>query len=221
AFIKWCASKGWYEGSISIKYKENEGAILFLTQEEFTKLENAKFSLPALERMRDVFIFGTMTGLRYGDIKGLKKNDFRDGRIWYYEQKKQATIERNIKLVPKALAVVQKYMDLPGDQLLPVYSDPNRLLKDLFVAAKIERQVTIVRKYAGGRIEETIVPLSQVAHSHMGRKTFITFGLTMGIPEVVLKSITGHSKDSDSFRRYYNIIDSMKDDALDATFGKL
>ncbi len=221
AFLKWCSSKGWYENSISIKYKENEGAILFLTQDEFSKLANARFYLPALERMRDVFIFGTMTGLRYGDIKGLKKNDFRDGRIWYYEQKKQATIERSIKLVPKALAIVSKYKDMPGEQLLPAHSDPNRILKDVFIAAKIERQVTIIRKYAGGKIEETVVPLSQVAHSHMGRKTFITLALTMGIPEVVLKSITGHSKDSDSFRRYYNIIDSMKDDAMDATFGKL
>lgn len=221
AFLKWCKEKGWYEGLVSIKYKENEGAILFITMDEFSKLWNAKFYLPSLDRMRDVFIFGTLTGLRYGDIKGLKKNDFRDGRIWFYEQKKQATIERNVKLVPKALAIVLKYKDLPGEKLLPVYSDPNRTLKDVFVAAKIERQVTIVRKYAGGRIEETVVPLSQVAHSHMGRKTFITFGLTMGMPEVVLKSITGHSKDSDSFRRYYNIIDSMKDDALDDTFGRL
>lgn len=220
-FVKWCKAKGWHHEVVKITYKENEGAIYFLTVEEFKQLENAKFDNIAHERMRDVFIFGVLTGLRYGDLRKLKKNDFRDGKIWFFEQKKKLTIEKSIKLVPKALAVVERYKDWPGAQLLPAYSDPNRILKDVFVLAKIERQVSVKKKFAGGRTEEKIVPLSKLAHSHMGRKTFITLALSMGMPEVVLKSITGHTKDSASFRRYYEIIDSIKDDAMDATFGKL
>jgi len=221
AFLKWCNAKSWYHGTVRISYKENEGAIHFLTISEFKQLENAKFRNEVHERMRDVFIFGVLTGLRYGDLKKLKKNDFRDGKIWFFEQKKKATRERNIKLVPLALEIVHRYKNWPGVQLLPAYSDPNRILKEVFVLARIEREVTIKKKFAGGRTEESIVPLSKLAHSHMGRKTFITLALSMGMPEVVVKSITGHSKDSESFRRYYDIIDTIKDDAMDVTFGKL
>lgn len=221
AFLKWCSTKDWYQGNVKISYKENEGPIHFLTIDEFRQLETAKFRNETHERMRDVFIFGVLTGLRYGDLKKLKKNDFRDGKIWFFEQKKNATRERSIKLVPKALEIVQRYKDWPGAALLPAYADPNRVLKEVFVLARIEREVTIKKKFAGGRTEESIVPLSKLAHSHMGRKTFITLALSMGMPEVVVKSITGHSKDSESFRRYYEIIDSMKDDAMDSTFGKL
>jgi len=220
-FFRWCKEKGWFNGNLIIKYKENEGAIIFLTKEELVILENATLSTKLLDRIRDIFIFGIFTGLRYGDLRSLKKNDVREGRIWFYEQKNKATIERSIKLMPKAIEIVEKYKDLPGDKLLPAYTNPNEKLKDVFAEAKIERQVTILKKFAGGKTEETILPLSKLAHSHMERKTFITLGLTMGIPEVVLKSITGHSKNSKAFNRYYNIIDSVKDEAMDATFGKL
>ncbi len=219
--LLWCRDQGWFEYNLRIKYKENEGAIISLTFAEYEQLQNAKLSNETLDRTRDVFIFGINTGLRYGDLMALKKNDFRDGRIWFYEQKKKATFERSIKLVPKALAIVEKYKDLPGEKLLPAYSNPNVRLKEVFSEANIDRNVTLVRKTAGGKMEKTVVPLSKLVHSHMQRKTFITLGLTMGIPEVVLKSITGHTKDSSSFRRYYNIIDSVKDDAMDNTFGKL
>ena len=221
SFLKWCREKGWFEGSVIIRYKENEGSILFLTIEEFAQLQNAKFTNSKHERIRDIFVFGVFTGLRYGDLKALKKNDFRDERIWFYEQKNNATFERNIKVMPKALAIVEKYKNLPGDMLLPAYSNPNTLLKDVFTLARIERLVTIKKMFAGGRTEEKIVPLSKHAHSHMERKTFITIALQLGMPESVVKSNTGHSKNSNSFKRYYNIIDSVKDDAMDATFGKL
>jgi len=221
AFLNWVKEKGWYENNVTIRFKENEGAILFLTIDELTTLQNAKFINTKHERLRDIFVFGVFTGLRYGDLKALKKNDFRDGRIWFYEQKNKATIERNVKLMPKALAIVEKYKNMPGDLLLPAYSNPNKLLKEVFTLAKIERLVTIVHMYAGGKTEEIILPLSKVAHSHMERKTFITTALTLNMPPAVVRANTGHSKNSKAFNRYYNIIDSVKDDAMDATFGKL
>ena len=162
-----------------------------------------------------------MTGLRYGQLKELKKSDFNIDHLSYHDHKKRAFIQRTIKLVPKALAVVEKYKEWPGEFLLPAVSNPNKKLKEVFVAASIERQVTIVRKLASGKVQEKILYLSQLAHSHMQRKTFITLGLSMGIPDAVLKSITGHAKNSASFNRYHEFLDSMKDDAMDATFGKL
>lgn len=220
-FLLWCKSKGWFAGGVRIKWKENPGAILFVTKEEFKKLEEAKFDDVTHDRVRDVFVFGTMTGLRYGQLKELKKSDYNDDHINYHDHKKGAFIQRTIKLVPKALAVVEKYKDWPGKFLLPAVANPNKKLKEVFVKAEIERQVKKVHKYAGGKVKEEVMYLSQLAHSHMERKTFITLGLEMGIPDAVLKSITGHTKDSAAFNRYHEFLDSMKDDAMDATFGKL
>lgn len=219
--LLWSQDKGWYVHNIKIKYRENEGAILPLTFEEFELLQTAQLSSEKLERTRDVFVFGVYTALRYGDLRSLRKNDFRNGRIHFHVQKNKETFERNIKLVTKALAIIEKYKDLPGDMLLPAYSNPNKRLKEVFTEAKIERQVTLVHQFAGGRIEKTVQELSKLAHSHMQRKTFITFAIALNMPDQVSKSITGHTKDSKSYNRYHLVHDKTKDDFLDETFGKL
>lgn len=43
----------------------------FLTEEELRAIINKDFSLPRLERVRDLFIFSCFTGLSYGDVKTL------------------------------------------------------------------------------------------------------------------------------------------------------
>jgi hypothetical protein len=75
SFLKWCTNKRkCYSGNVKISYKENESEIFFLTLEEVNALENKIFEDITLERTRDIFVFGCFTGLRYGDIKKLKKN---------------------------------------------------------------------------------------------------------------------------------------------------
>jgi len=220
-FILWCKNKGWFEGSVKIRWKENPGAILFLTLNEFATLADAKFENIAHDRIRDIFIFGIMTGLRYGQLRELKKINFTGSHIHYHDHKKGVFKPKETKLEPRALAIVEKYKNYPGEMLLPAFTNPNVKLKEVFVAAKIERMVNIAHKYADGKVDVEVVPLSKVAHSHMQRKTFITFAILLGMPDPVTKSITGHSKDSKSFDVYHDILDTMKDDAMDATFGKL
>jgi integrase len=222
SFLKWCTDKKkCYEGNVKISYKENESEILFLTLEEIDALEKVVFEDKKLERIRDVFVFGCFTGLRYGDIKKLKKSDLRNGHIHYFEQKKNATTSKSIKLVTKTLALIEKYKDWPGEMLLPAYANPNRKLKDVFKAAGINQTISIVKKFAGGRTEETIVQRWEKATSHMERKSFITNSLAKNMPPAILMSITGHVKDSKAFKRYYEINDKHRDDAMDDAFGKL
>jgi hypothetical protein len=119
------------------------------------------------------------------------------------------------------LAIIEKYKEWPGDMLLPTWADPNRKIKKVFKLAGINQTITIVKKYAGGRTEEITVQRWEKATSHMERKTFITLGVTQNIPEAILKSITGHTKDSKAFKRYFEINDKHRDDALVAAFGDL
>jgi len=222
SFLKWCTNKKkYFEGNVKISYKENESEILFLTLEELNSLEKKTFDDITLERARDVFVFGCFTGLRYGDIKKLKKSDLRNGRIYYFEQKKNATTSKSIKLVNRTISIVEKYKDWPGEMLLPAYSDPNKKLKDVFKAAGLDQTISIVKKYAGGHTEEVSVQRWEKATSHMERKTFITLSITQKMPEAILKSITGHVKDSGAFRRYYEIDEKFRDAAMDDAFGNL
>lgn len=220
-FLIWCKKNGFYNGNVSIKYKEKESDILFLTLEEINSLSNANHESMMVEKAKDVFIFGCFTGLRYGDIRKLKKSDYREGRIQYFEQKKRATIPKKLKLVNRALQIVEKYSLDPGEYLLPTFSNPNQYLKQAFKDAGLIREIKTVRKLAGGKFEEKTVPLWQKAGTHMQRKSFITLAIVEGMPEATIKAITGHTKDSNSFRRYYEMTNEMVDNALEDTLGKL
>lgn len=220
-FLLWCKSNGFYEGEIRIKYKESESDILFLTMEQINKLSNATHSSSIVEKVKDVFIFECFTGLRYGDIRKLKKTDFKDGRVRYFGQKKRETVSKQLKLVDRSLKVVEKYLANPGDYLLPTYSNPNEYLKQAFIDAGLTEEVKTVLKLAGGTIEENLLPLSLKAGTHMGRKTFITTAILAGMPEATIKAITGHTKDSSSFIKYYNMTNKMVEDAMDNKLGKL
>ncbi len=71
--------KGWMEHDpfklTNFKYKEVDKP--FLSQAELDKLLSKRFSIPRLEKIRDVFVFCCFTGLAFIDVKELKQEDFR------------------------------------------------------------------------------------------------------------------------------------------------
>ncbi len=60
-----------------------------LTKSEVLKLYHYDFSKsPKLERVRDVFVFGCLTGMRYSDFKRVQReNAFENGTITLREVK--------------------------------------------------------------------------------------------------------------------------------------
>ena len=56
---------------------------------------------------------------------------------------------------------------------------------------------------------------SDCISSHMMRRTCITIMLTSGMPELVVKKISGHSNNSRSFFRYVNFAQDIIDKEID------
>ena len=79
------------------------------------------------EIQRDIFVFQCNVGCRIGDLLRLKKRDIINGAVEYIPTK---TIKERAKtvVVPLnaiAMSIVEKYKDVPGDQLLPFISSQN------------------------------------------------------------------------------------------------
>ncbi|MBI2729665.1 MAG: hypothetical protein HYX40_02740 [Sphingobacteriales bacterium] len=53
------------------------------------------------------------------------------------------------------------------------------------------------------------------------RRTVITLLLMMGMPEYIVRKISGHTAHSESFFRYVNFADSYVTDEIDKVYGKL
>lgn len=222
-FLRWAAQKGYYIGNVHDTYKPklkgtdgNSKEIIYLTQEEVKVLENHVF-LPtqaALERVRDVFLFGCFTGLRYSDIAKLKRTDIKDGFIDVVTEK---TVDGlRIELNKHSQAILDKYKNcsFANDLALPVISNVkmNAHLKILGQVCGIDEPTRIVF-FKGNIRQEQVFPKWALLTTHCARRTFVVTALRLGIPSEVIMKWTGHNNFS-AMKPYVKIVDELKEKAM-------
>ena len=220
AFFNWCQKEGYIIKNPFNGFEKGEGerygTPIYLTKEELKQLYSADFSdNPSLEVQRDIFVFQCNVGCRVGDMMRLTKRDVINGAIEYIPNK---TIKESAKTVvvplnTMAKVIVEKYKDLPGDQLLPFVASQNYnyAIKDALKKAGITRLVTTLNQLT--RTEEKR-PINEVASSHMARRTFIGNIYKQVKDQRLVSSLTGHSDGSRAFTRYRNIDIDMKQDLV-------
>lgn len=191
----------------NFKIKRETLEVIALTQTEFDDLYSLNLSdNKRLEQVRDVFCFSCVTGLRYSDLKQLRKEHIKENEICLTVTK---TKERLIvPLTEYSLNILSKYQDL--NKPLPVISSQNMnyYIKELAEKAGINEEVEIVR-YRGVKREAIVYPKYELISVHTGRKTFVTLSLEKGMSAEEVMTITGHS-DYKSFKRYVKITEERK-----------
>ncbi|MDR2835413.1 MAG: site-specific integrase [Bacteroidales bacterium] len=218
-FLRWSKNNNYYGGLLHETFKPkfkgvdgNQKEIIYLTWEELINLydfnfqENKKY----LERVRDVFCFCCFTGLRFSDVKKLKKTDVKTDYINVITKKTVDLLK--IELNDYSRKLLQKYKDikLEDDKALPVISNTkmNEHLKELGKMVGINEQQRIVYFIGNQRFEETY-PKYKLLTTHTGRRTFVVNSFYLGIPAEVIMKWTGHS-DYNSMKPYIKIVDELK-----------
>jgi integrase len=154
----------------------------FLNQEELQALEDYKFLLDRLDRVRDLFVFGCYTGISYADIAELKPNNIQlgiDGKHWIMTKRKKTSVPVKVPILAKAKEIINKYDQHPityqSGKLLPVITNMklNLYLKEVAEAVGIQKNLTF----------------------HMARHTFATtVTLSNGVPIETVSKMLGHTK---------------------------
>lgn len=195
---------------------EQYGRPIYLTKEERDHLYEVEINNPRLERVRDIFVFQCLTGCRVGDLIKLKRDNIANGAIEYIPTKTKAlrpTVVR-VPLCDKALKILAKY-DLPDGSLLPFITDQryNEYIKELFKLEEVglNRLVTRLNPMT---LEEEQVPLSEIATSHMARRTFVGTLHKQNVKNEIIASMSGHSKNSRAFSRYYDIDEATQNEVV-------
>jgi integrase len=176
--------------------------LIALTQSELDQLYTADLSGHSrLARVRDLFVFGCVTGLRFSDIENLKPENFRPDSIDFITLKTKDRL--SVPLVPYARAILARY----EGRLPEVMSNQkmNDYLKELCQLCGIDEPVQRVRYLGSTRIESK-APKWEMVSTHTARRTFITLALERGTrPEIVMR-ITGH-KDIKTMMKYVRLTD--------------
>ncbi len=226
-FINWCADEKRQYHSGKINYgnvQEEDINIIYLQPNEIAYLETVLMPTESLNHVRDVFLFGCYTGLRHSDLYKLKKKDvlINNNAIRFYITKGKKTTWHQVPLVEQSKTILDKYKDIRGEKALPVVSNQkmNEYLKTVMKTAGFDELLTIREVMGNGMIQETEYNRWELITCHTSRKSFISYAVASGMPEIEIKAITGHSKNSRAFGRYYEISDQQKQKAMNKVFKK-
>lgn len=203
SFLKWAKSKHYAVNedfeTYNPKLPTAQKQVRYLELDELEKIYNLKLNdNAALNCTRDFFVFQSYTGLRYSDIKQLKRtNVYKDRHGKYFIRlltEKDNDIV-NFPLAKRAVEIYKKYvvLNLPDNLLFPVLSNQkyNEHLKELGKVAGLTGE-WIDYEY---RLQEKIevrVPKCDLS-SHTARRTFIVTAMNEGVSTDLIMLITGHS----------------------------
>ena len=199
-FLGYCLEEGYTKNDQFKKFVVKRE----VTYQEVFDMEEVKhlygFNLSEnkrLERVRDVFVLGCLTGMRYSDYKRIQRENVINDVIRIREVKdKSKTLE--IPLSGWAKAILEKY-----NYSLPLISEQKfrEYIKEIAELAGFTAP-TIKSTRVGNTVEEKSVRRCDLISTHTARRTFITIMKNKGVPDKVIMDITGH-KSLSSFHRYY------------------
>ena len=198
------------------KIKRESMEVIALTQEEFDALYSYDLAgNRRLDQVRDVFCFSCVTGLRYSDLKQLRKEHIKENEIIITVTKTKERLV--IPLSEYSNNILLKYKDMYRP--LPVISSQNMniYIKELCKLVGITEEVEIVR-YRGAIREAIVYPKFDLISVHTGRKTFVTLSLERGMSAEEVMTITSH-KDYKSFKRYVKITEERKRVVITKAWG--
>ena len=184
---------------------------IYLNENELTTIYELDLSdNKRLEHQRDLFIIGCYTGLRFGDLSKLRKENIIKGgsRIRVKTEKTGETVE--IPLHWTILEILDKY-----DGSLPnAISDQkmNDYLKEIAEKAGIVELVMKAQTRGGNKVE-TSHNKWELVTVHTARRSFATNAYLAGVPSISIMKITGHRSEK-SFLKYIKITPEQNADLM-------
>jgi len=182
-----------------------------------------------MREVKDFFVFGCTVALRFSDLLALKKSNIRiaNGQYYLAVRSVKTASDSLIKLPPYAVAIVQRY-DKLKKRLLPKFNivNLNKYIKLLLEQAGFTQPVHITRSKRGMAVEQKNnqqqkLRFCDVATTHTMRRTAITTMLSLGIPEQLVRKISGHAPNSKEFYRYVLWAQTYQDQETEKMFEKL
>lgn len=179
----------------SINFKSET---VYLTDTEIQALIDLDLNAnPRFERVRDMFVIGCYTGLRYSDLTKIKPENIIDGMIELIQTKTGNPVF--VPMVSVVSTLLLKY-----ENRLPKISNQkyNEYLYEVCKRCDILKTEITVNGIKGGKKEITIKPKYEFISSHTARRSFATNEYkTQDLEVSEIMSITGH-KTEKAFYKY-------------------
>ena len=196
------------------KVMNQDSETIYLSESEIEKLYNLDLvNNEKLDRVRDLFIVGCQTGLRFSDLSQLKMENINDGFIKIRTQKTNETVV--VPLSNQVKSILKKYKGhLPNGIS---NQKTNEYLKELGFKADFNQTIEITQNKGAVKIK-SFKQKKDLITSHTARRSFATNLFLNGFPTNSIMKITGH-KTEKAFMKYLKISQEQNAELL-AKFWK-
>ncbi len=199
-YLKAILSMSYDEGlhdNIVFKRKEfkkfkSEVDNIFLTTQELSKLYELDLSsIPVFDRVRDLFLCGCYTALRYSDYSRLTADNFisREGKLFLRIITKKKDKKVIVPIRPELLSILKKYnYNLPKVHVNQINAD----IKEIGKMAGID-EIVEIKELRGAKTIINKFPKYKKITTHTGRRTGATLLYMAGASPLDIMKITSHT----------------------------
>ncbi len=158
-------------------------------------------------KIRDLFILGCRTGLRYSDLSELDKKYIivRQGREFFEKELVKSKYKVVIPIHKDVKLIMKKYQHLPTSFPKPI-SNPNmnKYVKELCENIESLHERVEIKKTAGGKIVKENIEKYKLISTHTCRRSFATNEYLNRMDSIDIMQVTGHKTEKD-FLKYIRI----------------
>lgn len=184
------------------KTVEEETENIYLSIIELDKLYALDLSKNLrLDKVRDMFIIGCYTGLRYCDLAKLNNENLIDNKTKIKIKTEKTGEIVIIPLHKYAKGILSKYNGIPNYEISN--QKMNEYLKELGKLAGISEKISL-SSTIGGKKEIKTFNKDELITVHTARRSFATNAFVMNVPTISIMKITGH-KTEKAFLKYIKI----------------
>lgn len=188
-----------YQKKAFARPKEETTAV-YLNDDELAKiyslnLENDK----KLNNVRDWFIIGAYTGLRFSDLSALTSNNIKKDAIEIKTSKTGVTVDIPLH------SYVKQILEKHSFNLPKMISNQkfNEYVKNIAEKAEINDPV-LMEEIKGNMKVQRSEPKCKLVTAHTARRSFATNAFLAGVPTIQIMKLTGH-KTEKVFMKYIKI----------------
>jgi site-specific recombinase XerD len=191
--------------------RREETDSIYLTENEILQLlEINDFDDPIHEQVRDVFVVGCFTAMRFSDYSMIDPSAIRNNRLEFVQKKTGGKV--TIPIHPVVNTILKKYDNvLPK---VPKNNEFNRIIK--LVGEKLPcLHIPFTKQVTYGRELKELVDMKyNYLQTHTARRSFCSNEFLKKTDPMIIMSISGH-KSHKSFMRYIKVTSNQYADQLD------
>lgn len=218
-FLNWCFDRNIITRFSLKKFPTIQEDVdkVYVTEKELEKIYKLDLHDEHEKTVRDLFIIGCETGLRFSDFIRIDSDDIRNSQIHFRPKKTKKHGNKVIIPISERLdSVLSKYNYSPPSFNNKQVTQFNSTLREICKKAKINAEIIRYRQIAGKEIKEIKYKYQEIS-SHTCRRTFCTLKFLKGMPAQAIMKFSGH-KSERNFLKYLKLDAELTANKYEAYF---